>query len=197
MARQWDYDGNIRRWDEFGVLPEPIKTMVDFVASKVKKRSVSLVGCGDGLLAAGLADKGIPVYSYVKPLGVVPQEVLVYEQMVPAYQAPKRPRATGAYEVREVDPAGKEIFDFLGPDTVLVGRKTIQRCYSAEWMKRLSESGLELLISEAFQGGEQLFDSPEVESAFLKRHNWVAKVSSGRFVWATRGKDSVSESDED
>lgn len=194
MARKFDYDGNIQRWDEFGILPDEVKTFVDVVASKAKKRSIAVVGDANGLICAGLAAKGLEVYLYVKPAPGSHQMAYVpgTEQPKVAYMTDARPRATGAYGTRRVDPASKEFADFMGPDVVLVGRKTLQGLYDAEWIERINQSGLELMISEAIEGGSQLFNSVEIESAFLARSGWTPKVTKGNIIWSVRGQNDVS-----
>lgn len=194
MARLWDYDGSIRAWDEFGILPDAIAEFRSVVIDKAKGKELIVAGDRDGLVSASLAAKGFVVRSFIKTPDIKDQ--MAYEvvggrtnreaRLVPAHKAPLRPRATGAYGVMEVDPASKEFTDFLHEGTALVGRRTLFRCYSAEWMERVNESGVKLIVSESLQGGKELFNSVEIEAMFLKRHGWTTYVTKGRIVWATR-----------
>jgi len=137
-----------------------------------------------------LAERGFYVSLLTEPSDVIPQKVWRGDVQVPAYEAPIRPRAKGAYETIEADP--KQLFDYLDERTVLVGRKTLQYVYSNEWMDGVIEAGVPLLVSAPLDGGDHLFNSIDVETAWLKSRDWTTHVSRNGVIYADRAANSSS-----
>lgn len=191
MARQWDYDGSIQRWDRFKILPAEVQTFVDTVAKQARKsQTVAVFGNNDGLVAAGLSDLGFRTHLFVRDTRIIsPQQALgADDKLHDPYEAPVRPRATGAYAVHGVD--SKQLLDHLDETTVLVGRGTLQRLYDDDFMRGLEERGVPLLVSEPLKSYTELFGDINIEIAWLKRHGWTTHVTRENLIWSTSNLDS-------
>lgn len=161
-----DYDGFVRNWNNFGLIPPNYKEFIDFIEARVDGRDIIELGSGNGLVSAALAEN----YNVLA--------VDVHE-----------PIAQGSFVFMKMDGNNEEFFTAINSSDhpAVVGRRSFCLFYhNPEWIKRLTATKAEMLLIQSLDGDKGYFvNNPQVEAIYLERNGWKAEVD-GRFVCATR-----------
>jgi hypothetical protein len=161
-----DYDGFVKNWNLFGVMPPGHQEFLDFIEERAGKHDILELGSGNGLISAGLG---------------LTHRVLAVDV--------KSPIAEGAYTFMQIDGASDEFFDAVnsGDNLAIVGRRSFCLFYfKKDWMKKLNESKANMLLIQSLEGDKGYdVNSSDIEGIFLRRQGWKTEVV-GRYVCATR-----------
>lgn len=158
-----DYDGYVKTWNTFGLLPDPVQEFVDFVSTMTKTEKIVELGSGNGLASAALAEKfDVTAVDLVEPI------------------------AQGEFEFKQIDGFTEQFFELLSEDVTLVARRTFCLFFSREWMDRLNRTNVTTIISEALDNERHLFKNAEIESKYLKMNGWPTVFVSGKLLVARR-----------
>lgn len=159
-----DYDGYFSDWIHGRILPDTLQSFVDFVKTHTPTNSpIVEIGCGNGLVAAALAESGYAVTAI--------------DIRYPAITEPFAFMLASAYS--------EEFYSFLQKGTTLIGRRSLCLFYGDEWIAEVNKTQIALIISEALNGEKHTYRNAHLEGRFLENHGWNVKTD-GVYLVATR-----------
>lgn len=159
-----DYDGYFSDWIYGRILPDTLQSFVDFVKLQVPSGSpIVEIGCGNGLVAAALAEDGY--------------NVTAIDIRYPAITEPFAFMLASAYS--------EEFYSFLQKGTTLIGRRALCLFYSDDWIQEINKTQIAMIISEALDGERHTYRNANMEARFLSAHGWEVDVE-GKLLVAKR-----------
>lgn len=160
-----DYDGFIREWNEYGILPPDVEQFLGFVRANTKKSDRLVeIGSGNGLVSAALsADYTVTAVDLIPP------------------------PAQGAQRHLRVSPGSTEFFDFIDANCdVLIARRSQVHFYSPIWMKELLNTNVKKMLVESLRNEKHPIRNQDIEVRYLTKNGWTASPFGDRFVIAKR-----------